>query len=354
MNETLYIKLGSTPQAERLAGHIMAAKDEELFHMDVYGLADEWGMDRRSLLEIFLAGVHEGVFELEWEYHCAHCGAVARESLSLRDAHEGDYCAACTMNFSNALDDNIEVLFSIHPGIKTIPAEFKEKYFSAILESVRKTKKYEWKGPRTIKGMDVVNHPLFRRLFEDETLLPDQSLGIRTSAVLFTDIKGSTVMYETLGDSRAFGLVREHFRILFDSIEKNRGVAIKTIGDAVMGVFASEGDSLAASFEAQKELAAFYGRKPPEERIEVKMGIHSGPAIMVTLNGRLDYFGTTVNMAARIQGLANPGEVVFSEAVYEGDESRKTITRYTHRLVKSQVELKGLSGSRVIYRASLV
>jgi len=190
---------------------------------------------------------------------------------------------------------------------------------------------YDWHTNSAIKGVDIIQNPIYRELMGDEVLLPDQSLELMKATILFTDIKGSTQMYTDLGDSKAFQLVREHFRILFEIIKKNNGIPVKTIGDAIMGAFTNQVEAVNAPLEAQKKLINYYKNKPDNERIEVKIGLHTGPTIIVTLNNKLDYFGTTVNMAARIQAIANPKEIVISEKIFENKDVQKIISKYTKK-----------------------
>ena len=78
----------------------------------------------------------------------------------------------------------------------------------------------------------------FRDMFAEEMVSPDESFSIENIRIIFTDIKSSTEMYERLGDSKAFYLVKEHFKILKDVVSANGGAVVKTIGDAVMsGVY---------------------------------------------------------------------------------------------------------------------
>jgi len=203
---------GDRSLVEKLVRYLNSPDDSKLFHIDVYSLAEKWKVDKRVLLELFIRGLHEGIFIMEWEYHCPHCGGVANESLSIHDAVSSNFCNICRVNFNNKLDDNIEVFFSIHPGIKKVSMEFKEKYMKKIMEGIMADKMFMWRKPTAIKGVDIIQNSIFRELMGEEVLLPDQSLEIMKTTILFTDIKGSTQMYTDLGDSKAFHLVRDHFR----------------------------------------------------------------------------------------------------------------------------------------------
>ncbi|MBN2658540.1 MAG: adenylate/guanylate cyclase domain-containing protein [Spirochaetales bacterium] len=350
MEEIIRAKFGQfkqTPLLEKVQSFLIEAQAEELFHIDIYSLAEQWEVSRQAILEVFFQSVRIGICDLQWEFHCPTCGGVARESLKLNQTQSEDYCPVCDVNFRNTLDDNIEVFFNISESVMAVPHEIKDAYMEQVKHSIAHENSFQWKSDRTVTGMDCLGSPVFREIFGDETLPADHSLAIRFSTILFTDIKGSTAMYERLGDAKAFKLVRDHFDILFSKIREFRGIPIKTIGDAVMGVFHSEVDALNASFEIQKALRLFYEEQ--DEKIEVKIGLHSGPAIVVTLNDVLDYFGSTVNRAARIQGLSRPNEVVFTEEIF--DRNRQLLSRYVSKLKRSRHNLKGLSETFTVFHA---
>ncbi|HQK35497.1 MAG TPA: adenylate/guanylate cyclase domain-containing protein, partial [Spirochaetales bacterium] len=126
-------------------------------------------------------------------------------------------------------------------------------------------------------------------------------------------------------------------------------IPVKTIGDAVMGSFVDGRHAIIAAIEAQQTLRSYYQNRPEKERIEVKIGIHSGPTILVTLNNRLDYFGSTVNLAARIQGIAQPNEIILSEHVFAPSEHRKLLRKYVPRVYRSTHTFKGLDGVYQVY-----
>ena len=159
---------------------------------------------------------------------------------------------------------------------------------------------------------EVMALQVFRDLFSTEALRPGEEMSVGTLTVVFTDLRDSTRMYREIGDAPAYGSVVEHFDVLTEAIRRENGAVVKTIGDAVMAVFRRPVSSLAALLAAQAELAA-----PPGggRALELKAGIHCGPCIAVTLNGRLDYFGSTVNAAARLAGLSRGHDVVISDAV---------------------------------------
>jgi class 3 adenylate cyclase len=156
----------------------------------------------------------------------------------------------------------------------------------------------------------------FRDLFASETLRPGDDVGIGEITLMFTDLKGSTAFYERVGDARAYHLVRDHFAFLAARIREQDGAIVKTIGDAVMAAFADPGQAMRAALSIQDKVAEFNAGHGGEA-IVIKLGLHKGPCIAVTLNERLDYFGSTVNLAARLQAQSVGADIVLSRALAE-------------------------------------
>jgi class 3 adenylate cyclase len=167
---------------------------------------------------------------------------------------------------------------------------------------------------------EVTTMQAFRDLFSDAVLRPGDRVEIRRIALMFTDIKGSTELYNRVGDAQAYGWVREHFAVLAGAVRRHDGAVVKTIGDAVMAAFNNPLDALSAALAIRDDIAAFNRRLAVpgefgEVALIVKLGLHCGPCIAVTLNDRLDYFGGTVNLAARLQSEGRGGDIVLSEAM---------------------------------------
>jgi class 3 adenylate cyclase len=152
----------------------------------------------------------------------------------------------------------------------------------------------------------------FRDLFSEEYLGADVQLGIGEQTILFTDMIGSTAMYAQRGDPAAFVEVKRHFTDVFAIIAKNRGAVIKTIGDAAMGAFNSPLDAVKASKEIHDR---FHGART-ETLVRLRISLNTGTCIAVKLNTGIDYFGHTVNVAAKLQALAESFQIAMSHAVY--------------------------------------
>jgi class 3 adenylate cyclase len=187
---------------------------------------------------------------------------------------------------------------------------------------------------------EVTALQMFRDLFAAEALRAGEQISVGTLTVLFTDLKNSTRLYREIGDATAFGRVMNHFDVLKQVIAEEDGAMVKTIGDAVMAVFRQPAGALRAMLRAQRRLAA-----PPDgmEPLQLKAGLHMGPCIAVTLNDRLDYFGSTVNLAARLEGQSTGDDVVISSAIYSDPEVRDFLSDPAEGLSATtfEIPLKG-------------
>jgi predicted ATPase/class 3 adenylate cyclase len=152
----------------------------------------------------------------------------------------------------------------------------------------------------------------------------------QTVTLLFTDIVGSTQLWETKPAAMSTALAR-HDQIVREAIEGSRGEVFKTVGDAFCAVFADAGDAVAAAVSVQLTLAA--EPWPDHVNLRVRMGIHSGACE----RRDDDYFGPTVNRAARLQAVAHGGQVVCSQATADALRASPS----------SRVELRDLGEHRL-------
>ncbi|MEB3237411.1 MAG: adenylate/guanylate cyclase domain-containing protein [Candidatus Sericytochromatia bacterium] len=195
----------------------------------------------------------------------------------------------------------------------------------------------------------LTSHRDFRHMFGHEVLAQGTQVTLSRQTILFTDLKNSTQMYEDIGDALSFSLVRDHFVVMDEAIDAFGGAIVKTIGDAVMAVFDDPVAAVRSAFRMQRELQAFNATsgRPP---LTLKVGIHAGPGIAVTLNDRLDYFGTTVNMAARVQGESVGDDIVLSEAVCADPGVRDLLAAEAAPREPYKATLKGLGGQHELTR----
>lgn len=178
---------------------------------------------------------------------------------------------------------------------------------------------------------EVTAMQAFRDLFAEAVLRPGDQVEIRKITFLFTDLRGSSTLYNRVGDARAYGWVREHYAVLTGAVRRHEGAVVKTIGDAVMAAFTDPLAALEAALAIRRDIFEFDLRLASETggtgAMLVKLGLHSGPCIAVTLNDRLDYFGRTVNLAARLQGESRGGDVVLSKDMATGPEISEFLGR---------------------------
>ncbi|HJT25806.1 MAG TPA: adenylate/guanylate cyclase domain-containing protein [Pyrinomonadaceae bacterium] len=195
----------------------------------------------------------------------------------------------------------------------------------------------EWSDQATTAA-EVTALQMFRDLFAAEALRPGEQISVGTLTVLFTDLRNSTQLYREIGDATAFGRVMSHFDVVRKSIAEHDGALVKTIGDAVMAVFRSAADGLLAMLDVQQALAEpADGGRP----LQLKAGLNTGPCIAVTLNDRLDYFGSTVNMAARLECLSSGNDVIISRSVYEDPKVQELIAQDHFDAAPFDMKLKG-------------
>ena len=206
---------------------------------------------------------------------------------------------------------------------------------------------FEVKMQPFLSGAEVLSNQTFVDLFASETLVAGEGLAVKRLALLFTDLKASTALYERIGDLKAFDLVRLHFGYLRDSIAGNSGALVKTIGDAVMASFVDPLDALRAALDMQSRIARL-NAEGRGELIGLKIGLHAGACLAVTLNDRLDYFGQTVNIAARVQALAGADEVVVTDDVLSHPGAAELIAGL--EIERSAVELRGIVGDVAVHR----
>lgn len=163
----------------------------------------------------------------------------------------------------------------------------------------------------------------FRDLFSEQVLRPGDEVAVKHVTLMFTDLRASTALYGRIGDARAYTLVRDHFAFLTRLIREHDGAIVKTIGDAIMAAFANPADGVRAALAIQRAVGAFNAAHG--EVLAIKLGLHGGPCIAVTLNQRLDYFGTTANLAARLGSESQGEDVVLSDALARDPEVRTVI-----------------------------
>lgn len=202
-----------------------------------------------------------------------------------------------------------------------------------------------------VSARDLLNNQRFRELFKAQSLDPSLRLKLSSLTLLFTDLKGSTALYDSTGDVTAYTVVQAHFDALMAVVRNHGGAVVKTMGDAVMASFSSPADA----FEAANDMMRAMG--PVEERVRglgyvtgLKVGIHEGTALAVSSDDRLDYFGQTVNIAARVQALADAGEIWMTDVVMKDGAVAALVKAGKFDVEQKQVALKGVGHPTDVFR----
>jgi class 3 adenylate cyclase len=437
---------------DQLAEFVRTADDAEVVRINPVRFAQERGLEKADVVDLFLRARKVGLLTMEWQYVCPGCGDVVERLPSLTSATAHYFCQVCSADRDADLSDFIEVTFSVAPEVRrsryhepwsldpeehflnyrfsetavvddgtplrdylrtTSPAcayvepgateTFKVTAEPGLvwltngpalivgdeLTTERRAFEFEYTGTRSkgfradiaagpveiaftnatdepyalminklprlydvamqpfLSGAELLSNQTFLDLFESETIVAGEGLGVKRLALLFTDLQGSTALYERIGDMKAFDLVRQHFGELRDVIVRNSGALVKTIGDAVMAGFVDPLDALRAALEMRARLAAF-NHGAGEDQIVLKIGLHFGACLAVTLNDRLDYFGQTVNIAARVQALAHADEIVVTDDVMSAAGASDLVQGLD--VEATGVELRGVAGEIRVYR----
>ncbi len=194
----------------------------------------------------------------------------------------------------------------------------------------------------------VTNWQEFRDLFAREVISPDEEITVGSQVVLFTDLRGSTAMYSSIGDAPAYALVRDHFKILHDVVAAQHGSVVKTIGDAIMAVFSNLPEALAATREMHEQLS----RVNPKEnaRLQLKSGLHSGSCLAVNANDKLDFFGSTINLAARLVGHCSGDDLVLTDEIYQRAETQKFLGEIQQTGISGEEKFTGFPNPVKVWR----
>jgi len=236
-----------------------------------------------------------------------------------------------------------EPTLNLRPVLRLINQTDEEQLF--IVERL------DW-SDKVVTAAEVFAFQTFRDLFSQEALRPGERIAVGHLTIVFTDLRGSTNLYRAIGDALAFGLVMNHFDVLRECVAEEGGAIVKTIGDAIMAVFTRPVHAVRAMAKAQRRLA-----HPPEgmQPLYLKVGIHAGPCIAVTLNDRLDYFGSTVNIAARLEGQSSGTDIILSDAVRFDPEVAQWLNQAKVRCQPFTATLKGF-GEEIfrLWRVELV
>jgi class 3 adenylate cyclase len=194
----------------------------------------------------------------------------------------------------------------------------------------------------------LLSNQTFREVYGTETLDIDQRLNITSLTFLFTDLKDSVALYERIGDLAAHDLVRSHFHALTRIVASEAGAIVRTIGDAVMATFPTPDRAVAAALRMRETMDKLNQEHRTDDLL-LKIGIHEGPCLAVMENGRQDYFGRTVNVAARVQDLAVSRAIFATESVVENPQTSMLLEANNLRPLVKRMTLRGIAGEMMVY-----
>src|SRR6266851_355537 len=385
------------------------APDHQLSRVNVLDFARRHGLDEEKTIAAFLHAARIGLFELSWNVLCPGCGGVLDANATLKSVRADEYnCALCAAGYEPTLDEMVDVTFTVSPRIRriaahephtlpnweyyrqvfwgsgvdlpetdlekavekmtldsielppgekahlslTLPAEFLIVFepVTHAAQWIANDTMHEFIGKRRpfLTAKRLLSNQTFRDIYRTDTLDVDQRLKITSLTFLFTDLKGSTELYERVGDLVAFDIVKEHFRLLHEIIASEAGAVVKTIGDAVMATFATPDRAVAAAIR-MREAMTDLGEERQHASLALKMGIHEGPCLAVTLNDRQDYFGQTVNIASRVQGLAGSRSILATGSVVEYPQASELLQADGIKPTVRRMPVRGIADEMAVY-----
>ncbi|MDP2372130.1 adenylate/guanylate cyclase domain-containing protein [Reyranella sp.] len=387
----------------RLADVVLTGMASDLAHLKPKLLARQFQVAVRPAVEACLAGVRAGLLTMKWDLLCTNCRGPKLSASALSELPRGAHCPSCNIDYDRDFEKNVELSFAPAPTVRPIlaggfclsgpmatphvavqlllaPGERRSVEVDLPAGSYRLRTLHpgafvdvEHDGRSPFPGLrvtamgveasdpgvfandagfevaaliedrtwtrealtapEVISLQAFRDLFAAATLRPGDEAGVSQVALLFSDLQGSTALYERVGDAQAYNMVRDHFALLAGIVRDHDGAVVKTIGDAVMASFGDPANAVRAALAMQAAIAS--------HELVLKLGVHVGPSVVVTLNDRLDYFGSTVNMAARLQGQSAGGDIVLSRAVADDPAVKSVLASVPTR--EESVALKGFT-----------
>jgi class 3 adenylate cyclase len=194
----------------------------------------------------------------------------------------------------------------------------------------------------------LLTNQVFRDIYQTDTLDVNQRLKITSLTFLFTDLKGSTELYERVGDLAAYDLVRAHFGVLHEIVASEAGAVVKTIGDAVMATFSTPDRAVSAALRMRDAMRKLNDERHREDLL-LKIGIHEGPCLAVVLNDRQDYFGRTINIASRVQNLAVSRSILATEPVIQYPQANAILESNGLKPMPRNEMLRGIAQEMAVF-----
>lgn len=190
----------------------------------------------------------------------------------------------------------------------------------------------ELTDPNTLRPKDIFSKNIFKKFFKEQSLNKGVQLYLGEQVIVFTDIVASTKFYQDVGDKEAYREISPHFEAIEEIFEACDGVIIKTIGDAVMASFPNPRKAVLAC----EKMHRHFNPQRTEFPFELRASAHIGKVIGVNRNTGIDYFGNTVNYAAKLQANAEAQELAisqeFKDQLKDNDLTNWKVTKGTYHL----------------------
>ncbi|MEZ4224301.1 MAG: DUF5939 domain-containing protein [Polyangiaceae bacterium] len=260
------------------------------------------------------------------------CGGGAGELVDVQpDGARQELSWAASGRLEAATSDAEHSSLAPHPTVELVNDSDEPKLF--VVESAH------WSDD-ALRPARLFSFQGFRDLFTEEYVGSDIQLSVGEQTILFTDVVGSTEMYVRRGDPGAFVDVKRHFADIYEEVRTHGGAIVKTIGDAAMAAFVDPVSALRASYRIQQRLHA----RREDLKIRVRASLNTGPCIAVKLNTNIDYFGSTVNAAAKLQACAGAGQIAFPDHVARQPAVQAMLDEFGASLHDTELDSPALGG----------
>src|SRR6516162_8529617 len=396
--------------AQAIEALVEDAPDRALCRINVLDFAAKNGLDEEGVIAAFLHGARLGIFELSWNVLCPGCGGVLDASTTLRSVDKDEYmCGWCAAGYTPTLDEIVEVTFTVSRRVRRIAAHdpdelpfneyfrqvfwgsgidvsdnFEELIQDIVLESLELPP-----GGKALLSLqlpaefvilldpvthgtlflDVKGEPTRERqnltFVLDKLRTPTETVELRPGPLRLslenhTDARvlpglwvANDKLHELLGRRKPFLtakrlLTNQVFRDIYGTDTIDVDQRLKITGDAVMATFPPPDRALAAALRMREAMGRLNDGHNGHDLL-LKIGIHEGPCLAVVLNDRQDYFGTTVNIASRVQGLADSRSILATGPVVEHPQASSLLATNGLSPVAQRRALRGIAEELAVY-----
>lgn len=392
-----------------LGDYLLHAPAQEVARIRPLALARRLQLPADDLLAACLHGAREGLFVLRWDLVCPICRIPADIIETLQALQEHGHCEACNSDFALDFANSVELIFRVHPQLRTVetktyciggPAHSPHVAAQVRVAAGERLEldlalaegAYRLRGPQLPYVCDFLVEPqaplsrwtfqlpgdftkppdragllapgalrliphrqrlifdnqhatelvlrverrahredaltaarasasaLFRELFPGEVLQAGKLVNVAAVTFLAADLgqisslETPNNLYQRLDEPRVFALLHDHFVLGDDCLRAQGGAVIKTVGETVLAVFDDETAALRGALAWHERLARELKPRWPAvaEQLRLRVGLHRGAALAATINGRLDYFGATVDQALRLPSLGQKDQLLVT------------------------------------------